>query len=107
MDLIIKALLEYGVLGIICALLVVWIWTKDKQHTAERKELQRELSAEQAQRVKDAQRFTALALELQGKVHEALGVVKTQVEAFQNQNHLLERIASKLPARKETSNGTA
>lgn len=87
-------------------MLVVWIWTKDKQHTAERKELQRELSAEQSQRVKDAQRFTALALELQGKVHEAIGVVKSQVEAFQGQNHLLERIAAKLPAKKETSNGT-
>jgi hypothetical protein len=88
-----------------CALLVVWIWQKDKQHTAERKELQASLATETAQRVKDAQRFTALALELQGKVHDAIGVVKDQIEAFQDQNHLLERIAAKLPSKRGSSDG--
>lgn len=87
-------------------MLVVWIWTKDKQHTVERKELQEKLSAEQAQRVRDAQKFTALALDLQSKVHEAIGIVHAQVGAFQSQNHLLERIAAKLPAKKEASDGT-
>lgn len=106
MEPIIKALLEYGVLGVVCAMLVLWIVAKDRQFTVERKELQDRLSAEQAQRVRDAQKFTALALDLQSKVHEAIGIVKTQVAAFQNQNTLLERIAAKLPAKKGASDGT-
>jgi hypothetical protein len=107
METILQALLGNGVLGIMCALLVVWIWTKDKQQTAERKELLLQLANETAQRVKDAQKFTGLALDLQAKVLAAIEVVKDQVETFQGQNAILERIASKLPSKKGGSDGAA
>lgn len=88
-------------------MLVVWIVAKDKQFTVERKALQDKLSAEQAQRVRDAQKFTSLALELQAKVHKAIDVVSSQISAFQQQNTLLERIAAKLPAKKGSSDGSS
>lgn len=88
-----EALLQHGVLGIMCMLLVGWIWYKDKQHLAELKELRASqqaevkelrgsLSAEQAERIGDAQQFTTTALELQGKVIESVGEIRGIVEEY-------------------------
>jgi hypothetical protein len=86
---VVQPLLQHGVLGIMCVLLIGWIYWKEKQFRQDladaaatakadreaadnrQKALQAELGAEQKARVEDAQRFTGLALELQSHAVEA------------------------------------
>lgn len=56
-----SSLASHGVLGIVCAILLWTLWQKDKDLTAER-----------AARIADAQNYTKMALDLQGKVLDAV-----------------------------------
>ena len=108
MDTIVQPFLQYGVLGIMCAVLVLWIYTLDKQTRAERSAaavqaradleaaeerrsaLQGELATEQRARVEDAQRFTGIALQLQGQAVEACSNLKRNTSEYKRLAELVE-----------------
>ena len=103
MDLVIQGLLQHGVLGIMCALLVFWIYRKDQQQIAERQahldQLQvfgDQLSAEQLARVADAQKFTTTALELQAKAIEACSALRDSVDEFGRLGNLVEKFVKQM-----------
>lgn len=64
-----NSLASHGLLGLVCAILFYALWQKDKDLTAER-----------AARLADAHNFTKLALDLQGKVMDA---VQKQSDLFE------------------------
>lgn len=79
---ILKFASDYGLPGIFIALLCLWIWTKDRQETTKDKahqkaleELNNKLVAEAQLRVKDAQAYTDLALNLQEEVIKSVNTI--------------------------------
>jgi len=105
MDAIIQLLLQHGVLGIMCALLVLWIYRKDQQgiseheaHLSQIKDFGERLSAEQVARVADAQRFTETALELQAKAIEACSALRESVEEYKRLGDLMEKSIATMKA---------
>jgi hypothetical protein len=110
MDSVMQALLQHGVLGIMCVLLIGWIYNMDRQNRLDRatdataakverdaadqrqKSLQSELAVEQRARVEDAQRFTGLALQLQGQAVEACGALKSHLGEYKRQADLVEQL---------------
>jgi Mg2+/citrate symporter len=97
---VVQPLLQHGVLGIMCVLMLGWIYRMDKRFredlaaaqeaakgerdSAEKrqKDLQNELATEQRARVEDAQRFTNLALELQAQAVEACSALKGHLSEY-------------------------
>jgi hypothetical protein len=93
-------LLQYGALGILCLILLTWIYYKDKQsiqeakdhrvevkdirtaHKAEIEVLRIGLTAEQTARVEDAKSFTTTALELQERAMETVLEIRGIVEEY-------------------------
>ena len=86
-------LLQYGALGIICLILLGWIYYKDKQSLAETKELRTAhhqevkglrtaLAAEQTARVDDAKSFTTTALSLQERAIETVDEIRGIVQEY-------------------------
>jgi len=103
MDTILQGLLQYGALGIICALLVVWIYRKDQQQVAERlaylaqiKDFGEQIKAEQLARVQDAQKFTETALALQDKAIEACGALRDSVDEHGRLGNLVEKLIDQM-----------
>jgi hypothetical protein len=79
---ILKFASDYGLPGIFIALLCLWIWTKDRQyvtkdqeHKKSIEELNAKLVAEAQLRVKDAQAYTDLALNLQEEVIKSVSTI--------------------------------
>lgn len=65
-----ESLLSHGPLGIVCAILLVWIHRKDK-----------ELQTERAARVEDAKAYTTMAVALQREVMTAVATVRELFDA--------------------------
>ena len=94
---VVQPLLQHGVLGIMCVLMLGWIYRMDKRFRedlaaaqaeakAERDEAERrqksiqdEIATEQRARVEDAQRFTKTALDLQAQAVEACASLKAHL----------------------------
>lgn len=79
---ILKLAGDYGLPGIFIALLCLWIWTKDRQYVAKDaeykksfEELNTKLITEAQLRVKDAQAYTDLALNLQEEVIKSISTI--------------------------------
>jgi hypothetical protein len=88
-------MLQYGVLGILCFILLGWIYYKDKQgitdlkemreaHKAEVKALTQSLRDEQTARIDDAKAFNTLALDLQQQAIAAVTEIRGIVEEYGN-----------------------
>jgi len=110
MDSSVQALLNHGVLGLMCFLLICWIYAMDRKSRADladagkraredretadkrQKELQDELAAEQKARVDDAQRYTKLALDLQGQAVEACQSLKGHLGEYRRMTDLVEDV---------------
>jgi hypothetical protein len=104
MDSVMQALLQHGVLGIMCVLLIGWIYNMDRQNrldratdaTAAKVERdaadQRQKSLQSELAVEHAQRFTGLALQLQGQAVEACGALKSHLGEYKRQADLVEQL---------------
>ena len=108
-------LLQYGVLGVLCFILLGWIYYKDKQasselrdlraaHRAELASVAESLKAEQTLRVEDAKAFTAIALELQSRAIEAVTEIRGIVEEYGELADTVGRLVTVL--QEHSSNGS-
>jgi hypothetical protein len=110
MDSVVQGLLNHGVLGLMCLLLVLWIYSSDRNYRSDRSKwdkqtiadreaadkhrnaLQDELATEQRARVEDAQRYTKLALELQGQAVEACQGLRSHLDEYRRIANLVESV---------------
>jgi hypothetical protein len=75
---------HYGLPGILIALLLVWIVRQDMAKTKAYQDYAEALKAEQDARIADAQKYMALALDLQSKVIEAVNKLAGIFEALKD-----------------------
>lgn len=66
---LIAKLAEHGISGLVCAILAVWVWQKDK-----------ELRKEREARIGDVRELNKTAMELQARVIETVNKVVQAVE---------------------------
>jgi hypothetical protein len=125
MDAFVQAMLQHGVLGLLCAMLLTWSITLDRRaridakaaataleserkraiadrdaaetkSRTEREALQSELAAEQHARIEDAQRYTKLALDLQDRALEACKTLRDHVTEYKRLADSVESLAGTL-----------
>lgn len=107
-----QELLQYGVLGVVCVVLLGWIYYKDRQtlsevkdlreaHRVELSSLRESLSSEQTSRVDDAKAFTTTALDLQQRV---IGTI-TEIRGIVNEYGALSETVAELVAVLKRRNG--
>lgn len=102
---------DYGLPGIFIALLCFWIWSKDRQYVSKdaehRKAIEEsnnKLVAEAQLRVKDAQAYTDLALNLQEEVIKSTSTLSKSAEEnsklCESVNNLLKIVEKTAESRK-------
>lgn len=84
---IVAALASHGLPGVVIALLVFWIFLKDKAHTAAIDAKDKELKAERDARIADAKLHTETALNLQ----------KTAIDVANKLADVFEELQKRMP----------